>query len=150
MVRNGEPWKTFEQGCNIMLYEDCSSCCGEAKVGQDVLEILHLVQARGNQRGSSRNKKKPDTKDSSKEKIKWIKYTDMVSEREIEFQMGNEEKCGIPVILCFQLFVFSCMHIFPFLIFDKWQSFHYSFSFLARVLKVLIPIFILSSLPSHI
>lgn len=45
MVRNGEPWKAIEQGCDIMLYEDCSSCCSEAKVGQDVLELLHLVQA---------------------------------------------------------------------------------------------------------
>lgn len=69
----------------------------------------------------------------------------MVSERRVkdEIQMGNEEECACQ-ISCFQLFIFSCLHIFPFLIFARWQSFYYSFSPLSSVLKVLILIFILS------
>lgn len=41
MVRKGEPWKASEWGCDIMLYEDYSSFCREAKVGYVVLELLH-------------------------------------------------------------------------------------------------------------
>lgn len=41
MVRNGESLKAFEQGRDIILCEDCSSCWGEAKVGYVVVELLH-------------------------------------------------------------------------------------------------------------